>query len=203
MENDSEAEIEEVGSRLTCEICFEPVDSKNRFEYNTKGCSSDSYCVDCIAKYIEAMIQEYNTAHIKCPGPDCKELLDPVSCRPILPPRVFDLWCDALSESLFAKEGIYRSYCPNPDCSTANFSDSKNTVKVACAKCKGLFCFKCKIPWAPDHECRKYIERVGIEDTAFERLVVKKRWGRCPRCGYVVEKYAGCSVIKCRYILLS
>ncbi|KAL5728497.1 hypothetical protein ACHQM5_001573 [Ranunculus cassubicifolius] len=199
MENPSEAEVQEVvGSGFTCEICYEPVDSNNRFENKTKTCSHDSYCVDCIGKYIEARIQEYNTADIKCPGLECKESLDPVMCRSILPPRVFDLWCDALSESLFAKEGVYRSYCPNPDCSTAYFSDCKNIFKVKCSKCKGLFCFKCKIPWALGHECHKYMERVDIDDTAFEGLVAEKKWGRCPQCGYVVERRSGCSFMSCR-----
>lgn len=198
MESTSEVEVQEESSIFTCEICIEPIDSTKRFQNKKNGCPHDSYCVNCIANYIESKIQEYNTADIKCPGENCNESLDPLVCRTILPSRVFDLWCDALSESVLSKDGVFRSYCPASECSTPYFSDCKNIFKVTCLKCNRAFCFKCKVPWTYDHECLKDRQKEGIADTAFEGLVVQKKWGRCPKCGYVVERRSGCTSMNCR-----
>ncbi|KAL5728498.1 RBR-type E3 ubiquitin transferase [Ranunculus cassubicifolius] len=198
MENPTEQELQEQESSFTCEICIEPVDSNQRFNPSGINCSHDSYCVECIAKYIEAKIEQHNTSNIQCPGADCKQSLDPLTCRSILSSRVFDLWCDTLSEASLSHKGCYRSYCPYPDCSTAYFSECNNIFGVKCLKCERKFCFKCKIPWDVGHDCSNYRDREGINDSQFESLVAEMKWARCPECGHVVERKAGCPAITCR-----
>ncbi|OVA06802.1 zinc finger protein [Macleaya cordata] len=77
-------------SFFTCEICIEPVPLNQKFE-NTKTIEcSHPFCTDCIAKYIQVKVEEDNTSEIKCPNIDCNVILDPLSCRSILPPKVFE-----------------------------------------------------------------------------------------------------------------
>lgn len=59
-------------STFTCEICIEPVALTMKFN-NHKNCYH-SYCVDCVAKYIEVKIEEYHLSEIKCPCLDCAEV---------------------------------------------------------------------------------------------------------------------------------
>ncbi|OMP12259.1 Zinc finger, C6HC-type [Corchorus capsularis] len=172
----SKSETEEPDADFTCEICIQPVDAKNKFKNN--GICKHNFCSDCIAKYIEAKVVEFNVANINCPALDCKFPLDPLSCRPILPHQLFDKWCDLLcGETVLEKYGISkRSYCPNPNCSTLVVSECNDKPsKSTCPNCKKEFCFKCQSRWHAGFRCSEKQIYTDRNDILFGKLIEKSK----------------------------
>ncbi|PIA50522.1 hypothetical protein AQUCO_01300930v1 [Aquilegia coerulea] len=85
-------------SSFTCTICMNLVSSTKRFINKGGTCKNHSYCTDCIEKHVQAKLEVYDNSKIKCPGLDCKNLLDPLACQSFLSSKVFVRWCDVLCE---------------------------------------------------------------------------------------------------------
>lgn len=184
-------------SRTICGICME---EKSMVEmFRTITCSH-VFCSDCISKHVAAKIQE-NITEVKCPGVNCRGVLEPEICRSIVPKEVFDRWEDALSES--AVLASQRFYCPFKDCSALLADDCEETIRESeCPNCRRMFCAQCRVSWHSGVSCEEYqrlneYER-GREDLTLMELAKTKKWKRCPRCKYFVEKTQGCLHITCR-----
>ncbi|PIA50510.1 hypothetical protein AQUCO_01300920v1 [Aquilegia coerulea] len=187
---------EEDGSTFTCEVCVEPLSHQKRFR-NRKRCSHRSYCLDCIAYYIEVKIEEYNFSDIKCPGLDCDELLDPLICRSILPVKVFERWCDVLCEKTILP--FQRAYCPYSECSALILNECGGKImKTKCPNCKKFLCLKCGIPWHYGYKCNETEQLRDQNDFLLCELMKEKKWRRCPVCNHCVELISGCQFVKCR-----
>ncbi|KAF7137470.1 hypothetical protein RHSIM_Rhsim07G0127100 [Rhododendron simsii] len=188
-----------------CEIC---VDLKPYSEFfSIMGCTH-FYCSDCMIKYIASKLQE-NITQIQCPYSDCKRgLLEPEHCRAILPPEVFDRWGNALCEAVILASEKF--YCPYKDCSALLIDDygagdgvgGEVIRQSECPNCKRMFCVQCKVPWHSEFECAEFQElnkdERGREDMMLMHLAKKKKWMRCPKCKFYVEKSEGCMYMKCR-----
>ncbi|XP_024179433.1 probable E3 ubiquitin-protein ligase RNF217 isoform X1 [Rosa chinensis] len=180
-----------------CEICAEP---KSRSEsFGIKDCSH-SYCTECMIKYVASKLQE-NVTFIKCPVPDCKGLLEPEYCRPILPPEVFERWGSALCEAVIL--GSEKFYCPFKDCSGMLIDDGKEVVRESeCPNCWRMFCAQCKVPWHAGIDCAEFQklnkDERAKEDIMLRKLAQNKEWKRCPKCRFYVEKSEGCMFMNCR-----
>ncbi|XP_042496568.1 E3 ubiquitin-protein ligase RNF144A-like isoform X2 [Macadamia integrifolia] len=194
-EEKEEEEEEAEESRITCEICIEPIPKSQKFK-NKKRCDH-SFCTDCIAKYIEAKMEEELASNLKCPGLNCEVPLDPISCRSILTQRQFEKWCDVLCEATVLK--WERVYCPYQDCSALilNECGESGVKKTKCPNCKKLFCYLCKIPWHVGLGCERTVEMRERNEILFTELVQRKRWTRCPICKHCVELVSGCPVVRC------
>ncbi|XVF35210.1 hypothetical protein REPUB_Repub18cG0125900 [Reevesia pubescens] len=182
-----------------CEICVEPKYPNESF--NIKGCSH-AYCTDCIIKYVASKLQDKITA-ISCPVGNCKGLLEPEYCRNILPKEVFDRWGDVLCEAMVL--GSERFYCPYKDCSMLLIDDGGQVVKESeCPNCRRLFCAQCKVPWHTGVKCeefqRLHKDEREREDIMLMKLAKDKKWARCPKCRFVVERTQGCRYIRCRLV---
>ncbi|XP_043705413.1 probable E3 ubiquitin-protein ligase RNF217 [Telopea speciosissima] len=191
---------EEEESRITCEICIEPIPGNKKFK-NKKRCAH-SFCTDCIAKYIEAKMEE-DASEVKCPGLHCEKPLDPISCRSILPQRQFERWCDVLCETAVLK--WERVYCPYQDCSALilNECGERNVKKTKCPNCKKLLCYLCKIPWHEGVDCERTVEMRERNEILFAELAQRRKWTRCPICKHCVELVSGCPVVRCRFASFS
>ncbi|MCL7026709.1 hypothetical protein MKW94_009422 [Papaver nudicaule] len=182
-----------------CQICIEAKPA-NEMRNCTNRCTH-VYCSECIAKHVAAKIQE-NITRITCPDLDCQATLEPHLCRDIIPGQVFDRWENALCESLIL--AAHKIYCPFKDCSAmlVNDDDGVTIRETECPHCRRLFCAQCKVPWHSDLDCDEYQELKrgggGLEDMLLRKLAEKKKWRRCPRCNYYVEKIEGCLHITCR-----
>ncbi|XP_031266493.1 probable E3 ubiquitin-protein ligase RNF217 [Pistacia vera] len=199
MEDSRQEELEEEVNATTgsfiCEICVESV-SKNK-KFKTKNHCVHHFCVNCIAKYIETKITE-NTVKIKCPGLDCQQVLDPISCREIIPQSIFSKWCDVLCDNYIL--GFERSYCPNRNCRELVVNEcGENLKKSKCPYCEELFCFECKVAWHAGYGCEEGRNMRDGNDILFGQLVEKRAWIRCPGCGHCIEHRDGCFVITCRF----
>ncbi|KAK2978265.1 hypothetical protein RJ640_017116 [Escallonia rubra] len=195
-----EEEAADNHSTFTCEICIEPMLSPTQ-KFKTSSKCTHPFCTDCMIKYIQVKIDE-NLPNIKCPALNCEHFFDPLSCKAVLPPELFDKWCDVLCDSAIL--GFERSYCPNQDCSALILNECGGSVKKsACPICKRLFCFRCKLPWHAGFQCEESRELRDANDVAFGVLVERQKWIRCPQCQRFIERIDGCPIMKCRVTLSS
>ncbi|KAJ6855653.1 E3 ubiquitin-protein ligase rbrA [Populus alba x Populus x berolinensis] len=185
---------QEEDSNFTCEICSDPMLSIRNFK-NGIVCKHP-FCLDCITKYIEVTVEE-TSGCIECPGLNCKQLLDPLSCRPIISKPIFEKWCDRLCDSMVL--GSESCYCPYRDCSVLVLNECKDKLKkINCPNCKKNFCFLCKIPWHTGYRCSESRHLRDRNDILAGELIEEKRWTRCYNCSHSVERVSGCRDIKCR-----
>ncbi|XP_056867183.1 uncharacterized protein LOC108857939 [Raphanus sativus] len=210
----------EPSSRL-CTICMEEKSSSDMF----RGNCTHFYCTECTARYVETKIEE-NVARIKCPDVDCTHVIEPNTCRDLIPKNLSVRWDKALCESLF--QSSEKVYCPFENCSAmmvVEGGDDKVTA-TECPSCHRLFCAQCKVTWHAGMGCNEF-QRVGNtndkisnlffsriltinkgkekknEDELMIQLAKNKQWKRCPSCNFYVEKLAGCLHISCRSLLQS
>ncbi|RHN82081.1 putative IBR domain, Zinc finger, RING-type, E3 ubiquitin ligase RBR family [Medicago truncatula] len=161
-----------------------------------------SFCSECVVKQVATKIQD-NITNVSCPGLNCKGVLELESCRKLLPKELIDKWNDALCEAFFLT--VPKFYCPFKDCSAMLLDEDEGREDVReseCASCHRLFCAKCHVPWHPGIGCEEYqklnVDERGREDLLVRELANKKKWKRCPRCRFYVEKRDGCLHITCR-----
>ncbi|KAJ0092062.1 hypothetical protein Patl1_26619 [Pistacia atlantica] len=157
-----ETQEEDANGSFTCEICIEPMSTNKKFK--NKNLCGHPFCLDCIAKYIEFKIEDH-TANIQCPGLNCQQVLDPLSCRAIISQSVFSKWCDLLCDNYVL--GFERSYCPGTNCMEVVVNECGGTVKK---------------------NSRNMRDR---NDILFGQLVERNTWTRCPGCGHCIELREG------------
>ncbi|PKI76031.1 probable E3 ubiquitin-protein ligase RNF217 [Punica granatum] len=180
-----------------CEICAESKDGDDLF--HVQGCTH-SYCKECISRYVASKLQESITS-IKCPEVVCSGRLEPEHCRSILPQEVFDRWGSSLCEALIL--GSEKFYSPFKDCSVMLINDGSQVVKESeCPYCYRMFCAQCRVPWHDGIKCEEFQKlnknEREREDIMLTQLAKKKKWTRCPKCHFYVEKVAGCLFVWCR-----
>ncbi|KAL6010796.1 hypothetical protein ACLOJK_001238 [Asimina triloba] len=140
---------------------------------------------------------------VRCPGLNCKGVIEPEHCRHLVPSQVFERWEKALLESTI--DVSQRIYCPFQDCSALLIDDGGDVERESeCPNCHRLFCARCKVPWHSGVECEEYL-RLGLGenergkyDLMILELAKKNMWRRCPTCNFYVEKIDGCLHITCR-----
>lgn len=186
-------------SQSFCTICM---DGKRTEEMFRNSNCTHSFCADCIGSYIAVKIQE-SISMVKCPDPKCKGLLELHSCRSIIPKEVFDRWEDAVCESLLL--GSQKFYCPFKDCLAMLVDEGEEVISSSeCPNCHRLFCAQCKVAWHAGIECVEFQklnkDEREREDIMVMELAKKKKWKRCPRCKFYVEKVQGCLHIACRFV---
>lgn len=194
-----EMETEESGesSLSFCEICVERKENDQMF--TTQSCNH-SYCSDCISKHVSTRVEE-NLTVVRCPGVHCETVLELDECRPLLPEVVIHRWEDALCQEFI--NASQRFYCPFRDCSALLLNDGGEVIREAeCPFCHRLFCAQCYVPWHPGIACEDFqrlneYER-GREDLMVRELAQEKKWARCPKCKYYVERTVGCPHMVCR-----
>ncbi|KAI3745672.1 hypothetical protein L6452_08076 [Arctium lappa] len=184
---------------ILCEICMDTKFTSQMFR-NPNVCAH-LYCSDCIRGHVAAKIKE-NITKVKCPHPQCKGFIGPESCRSIVPKEVIERWENSLCESLIlASEKI--TYCPFKDCSAMLVDDGGETVTSSvCPNCNRLFCASCKVVWHSGLDCNEFRSlkkgEKDPEDLMLMDLAKRKKWKRCPKCKFFVEKKSGCLHISCR-----
>ncbi|XP_054822137.1 E3 ubiquitin-protein ligase RSL1 [Prosopis cineraria] len=184
--------------QFVCEICTESVTGNESF--NISGCSH-AYCRGCVIRYVESKLQE-NIVNIRCPVTGCVGLLEPEDCRGILPPEVYNMWGNALCEAVILAEEKF--YCPYKDCSALLIDDGgeRTITESECPNCRRLFCAQCKVPWHSGIDCAGFQElskdEREKEDIMLMQLARNRKWRRCPKCRFFVEKSNGCMYMKCR-----
>lgn len=184
-------------SSVYCKICMESVSVSESF---TTGICSHAFCSECIRHHIAAKVEE-NCGAVSCPEQGCPTVLDPQLCQFIVPFEVFVRWGKILCEGSIGEP--LKFYCSYKDCSALLLDEGKVVIREAeCPHCHRLFCAQCRTPWHSGIDCAEF-QKLGKherekEDIMLRSLAKDRKWGRCPRCGYYVERVSGCSYIVCR-----
>ncbi|KAH7521773.1 hypothetical protein FEM48_Zijuj07G0067900 [Ziziphus jujuba var. spinosa] len=135
--------------------------------FNNNNCVY-SFCSDCIIKHITIKVQKNNFINnnkVSCPGIECVDhVLELEACSSFLPKKVVEKWNEALVESAIL--GSNKFYCPFKDCSATLIEDGEEGEVIR-------------------------QDEGGREDLMVKELAEKKKWKRCPRCKYYVEKTEG------------
>ncbi|XP_010419131.1 PREDICTED: probable E3 ubiquitin-protein ligase RNF217 [Camelina sativa] len=184
-------------------FCMDQKPSSDIFR-GTTNCAH-SYCTDCTVRYVATKIKD-NAARIKCPDLECTSLIEPHTCRDLIPKDVFDRWEKILCESLISSWDKF--YCPFKDCSAMMVNDGggdANVTQTECPSCHRLFCVQCKVTWHAGIGCEEF-QKYGNtkkkssdeEDALLVQMAKNKQWRRCPQCKYYVDKVDGCLHINCR-----
>ncbi|XP_060205066.1 E3 ubiquitin-protein ligase RSL1-like isoform X1 [Lycium barbarum] len=178
-----------------CEICMDTKVTNEMFKL--ENCSDHSFCSDCISQYVQSKIQEH-IFPVTCPGLKCRAIIEPVSCKSIIPEIVFEKWAGGLSEAtLLACE---KFYCPYKDCSELLIYDQdQDIIECVCPSCQRLLCAPCGVPWHTGVDCDKFQkeEKNREDDLKVEELSKKSNWMTCPHCKHLVQKADGCIHITC------
>ncbi|XP_016450089.1 E3 ubiquitin-protein ligase RSL1-like [Nicotiana tabacum] len=178
-----------------CEICM---DTKGKDEmFKLDNCSHHSFCSGCIGLHAQSKIQQ-NIFPVTCPGLRCRAIIEPETCKSIIPEDVFARWEEGLSESsLLACE---KFYCPYKNCSELLIYDhDEEIIECICPSCQRLFCASCCVPWHTGLDCDKFQkeEKDKEEDLKVEELAKNSKWMKCPHCKHIVQKADGCIHITC------
>ncbi|XP_076901238.1 E3 ubiquitin-protein ligase RSL1-like [Bidens hawaiensis] len=179
-----------------CAICMDTKTASEMFE-NSKVCRH-SFCQECIRGHVAAKISE-NRARVKCPDPSCKGVIGPEACRSIIPNEVLERWENILCESVIMESDKF--YCPFQDCSAMLVSDGGVAVTSSeCPYCHRLFCAQCKVAWHCEMNCNEF--QSSKKGKGSEKLLMdlakKKKWMKCAKCNFYVERVNGCNHISCR-----
>ena len=188
-------------STKLCLICMDEKSPSDIFR-GTTSCTH-SYCTKCTVRYVTTKVEE-NAARIKCPDMNCTQLIEPYTCRDLIPKDLFVRWDKALCELLIMSSE--KVYCPFKKCSAVMVVDDDDGEKVTqteCSSCHRLFCAQCEVPWHAGSGCKetnKKTRNSDKEDALLIDLAKKKKWRRCPKCKFYVEKASGCLHIRCRSV---
>lgn len=188
-----------------CKICMDAVPPGDAHRAS-RGCAH-AFCGGCLARYLGAKIQG-RIADVRCPEERCCAALDPELCQGLIPAEVSERWGAALCESMVL--GAKKTYCPYKDCSAMMVVDDDVSAVVIeeaeCPSCRRLFCARCAVaPWHANVACADFRKLGRATDSRREDMLLLqmargKKWKRCPKCDFFVEKRDGCLHITCRCV---
>ena len=104
-------------STKLCLICMDEKSPSDIFR-GTTSCTH-SYCTECTVRYVTTKVEENAArARIKCPDMNCTQLIEPYTCRDLIPKDLFVRWDKALCELLIMSSE--KVYCPFEKCSACD-----------------------------------------------------------------------------------
>lgn len=195
----SPAASEGAVTAIICKICLDYMSPSDL--HRASGACTHSFCTACLTRYISAKIQDSNS-DVKCPAEDCDIVLDPELFQDMLSKEAFEAWGAALCRSTVLGASNV-CYCPFNDCSEIMVDERGDGVPESeCPVCRRLFCAQCGVPWHAGISCAEYEQLApgdrGKDDMVVLEMAKGKKWRRCPRCKFLVEKHDGCVHITCR-----
>lgn len=177
----------------TCIVCADVLSLTGRLEMPC----GHLYCPGCTLNLVETY-----TSQVFPPGP-LRCCPDP---HPPIPPRHVHRFIDSalrtkLDEKIAEAETPYdqRIYCPRENCkkfiNPARITPAaRGTGSIICPSniCRANICLGCKQLAHHGINCQKNAD--DIQATTIQKQF---GWGRCPGCGFVVEKIDGCNSVSC------
>ncbi len=204
-----------VAERLyECRICLDEVTIENI--YIIDNCEH-KYCSRCLKIHAKTTIDS-GTPDVKCPCPECRELLDIQSIRQLLS---LEPSADSQTDLLRLEELFQERYmqhdplyvrCPNVlevrgtkvPCNMWGMRDAVGRQQATCLKCTFRFCGNCGNR-AHTETCEAFApiaaaERgdVGAAEALLRQWRATSHSKVCPGCSVLVERSDGCNHMTCR-----
>lgn len=195
-----------------CPICREQVSFSKMITMTHCSCT---FCESCFKAYFFSVIKEKSIEHAVCPlcnKPDVCEsgrreesmeyfnLLD-TKIKHYLDTQTHELFQRKLRDQALKEMPNFR-WCAH--CSFGLLHEA-DRLRMDCPSCKKSTCFKCKSPWASQHEglsCEKFKHWLQLNNHEFqnERLEVLLSRNKidCPKCKFrFFLSKGGCLHFKC------
>ncbi|CAG9311100.1 unnamed protein product [Blepharisma stoltei] len=166
-------------SKKSCAVCIEEF---SRAEMLTLSCDH-YFCKNCLVGYLESEIDSGRIINgIKCPIPECLEIVDGSIMIANLSPEKWDHY-----NKISIKKQYKITECPKCN---SEFEIDQN--KVRCPQCKAKFCAACL---KDQHEgsCDENERKELLRDLEKEGESVSE----CPGCHYPYLKDNACDHVKC------
>lgn len=180
-----------------CPVCMVPF---NPYEGIILRDCFHAFCRDCLAN----SIKHADDVVVRCPFQDenltCDSMIQDREIRSLLSDGEYNAY---LGRSLQKAESLaVNSYhCKTPNCNGWCLIED-HVQFFMCPVCLSKNCLQCKAIH-PDMGCEEYQDRLNgnYEEKCTERqiqaLLNSREAMRCPRCGQVVQKIAGCDFVMC------
>lgn len=162
--------------RGRCDICGETVFPC----YLSIMPCAHGYCPECLERLFKTSIADESLFPPRC----CRQAVVIDTVRHILPKQLLASYYEKKREF----ESLNRIYCCKPNCSALIPSETIEDERGRCRKCGTEVCVICKFEAHDDDECPEDWELHEFLDFAAD-----KGWGRCDRCGRVIERDFGCN----------
>ncbi|XP_028833652.1 uncharacterized protein LOC114788884 isoform X2 [Denticeps clupeoides] len=195
-----------------CPICQEHVCFSKIITMTHCSCA---FCENCFKAYFSSVIKEKSIVHAVCPlcnKPDVRgahgteesaeyfSLLD-TKIRHYLDPQIHELFQSKLRDQALQEMPNFR-WCAHCCFGVLHEADR---LRMDCPSCGKSTCFKCKNPWAPQHEgvsCEKFKEWVLHNSPEFQNARLENLLSRnkidCPKCKFrFYLSKGGCLHFKC------
>ncbi|XP_060729774.1 uncharacterized protein si:dkey-181m9.8 isoform X1 [Tachysurus vachellii] len=195
-----------------CPICQEQVSFSKMITMTHCSCT---FCESCFKAYFSSVIKEKSINYAVCPlcnEPDMRtvgrreesmeyfSLLD-TQIRHYLDTQTHELFQRKLRDRALQEMPNFR-WCAH--CSFGLLHEA-DRLRMDCPSCKKSTCFKCKSPWASQHEglsCEKFKEWLQLNSPEFQNsrleLLLSRNKIDCPKCKFrFFLSKGGCLHFKC------
>ncbi|XP_062843862.1 E3 ubiquitin-protein ligase RNF31 [Trichomycterus rosablanca] len=195
-----------------CPICREQMSFSKMITMTHCSCT---FCETCFKAYFSSVIKEKSIEHAVCPmcnEPDVRgagrreesmeyfNLLD-TKIRHYLDTQTHELFQSKLRDKALQEMPNFR-WCAH--CSFGLLHEA-DRLRMDCPSCRKSTCFKCKNPWAPQHEglsCEKFKEWQQLNSPEFQNSRLEVLLSRnkidCPKCKFrFFLSKGGCLHFKC------
>ncbi|KAL7851635.1 hypothetical protein AOLI_G00219910 [Acnodon oligacanthus] len=195
-----------------CPICQEQMSFSKMITMTHCSCT---FCESCFKAYFSSVIKEKSIVHAVCPlcnQPDVRgagrreesmeyfSLLD-TQIRHYLDPQTHELFQRKLRDQALQEMPNFR-WCAH--CSFGLLHEA-DRLRMDCPSCGKSTCFKCKNPWAPQHEglsCEKFREWQLLNSPEYQNsrleLLLSRNKIDCPKCKFrFFLSKGGCLHFKC------
>lgn len=182
---------------VNCDICFEPLSSKEIFPLDA---CSHVYHLDCLNDFVKDAVLSKRDL-IKCPDSQCSENLTVNDIQSIIAGDELDRFYENKLEMYIAAHENEISYCPTPGCNYAFLHNGEPELR--CRKCQGHYCLDCRVQFHVGKTCLEYKQEkvnntFGKADEEFMQFVKGAKYKQCSACKFWVEKNQGCNHMTCR-----
>ncbi|KAK4165728.1 hypothetical protein QBC43DRAFT_207622 [Cladorrhinum sp. PSN259] len=197
--NGEEAWLFSEGSAEACGVCGDEKKVDGFPPRITEACKHEvSICKGCLGKWLESSAEAGNWKRLKCPDPECKELLEYGSVKRYASAETFeryDRWM--LNDAL---QGIaWFEWCLASKCDYGHIHDPAcELFQCRNPKCGKTHCIKHHI-FHDDETCQEYDRRQlrRAQENQRSEKVVKEMAKECPNCKRMVHKTQGCNHMTC------
>lgn len=147
------------------------------------------FCDNCLIRSFRFSLDDNSLFPPSCCHQDIP--LSPRVTR-TLPADLFKLFLEKKNDVNAKEPQQKRTYCHVPRCSAWIRPENIIDNIAPCPECEAFTCANCKEEYHDNGMCTK---KGGLQVPEVDDLGEKEGWKRCPSCGQMIQRTAGCSVI--------
>lgn len=181
---------------VDCEICFKPLRPHKAKVLRVRDCSK-KFHYGCIKTYVYSCLST-SEIPIRCPDSKCGHILDEMILLSLLTEEELALYKKRVRVVEALQNPDKYTFCSTPNCEYIfDIPMGSSDTMLTCPSCKKPTCSLCKIPFHTGLTCYEY-QTYTPDDYAICRALDEKKWRKCVKCRFWIEKNQGCNHITCK-----